>query len=140
MGTACDAMPLAPGPELCGDMLDNDCDDEADEGFDVGNPCSVLCSGMQCGGTKVCAPDGAETVCQPAPGCCEGRAANDAGGCHAGPMSRLDALLALSIVIAPCAWRRARRGLGGRGGAGRRERGRGAVRHRPRAVACDVVG
>lgn len=39
--TQCDASPRDPTPEICGDNIDNDCDNRVDEGFDFqGLPCS----------------------------------------------------------------------------------------------------
>ncbi len=50
--TACDANPPSGSAELC-DGLDNDCDGVADEGFNVGAPCSA--------GLGVCAAQGVFT-------------------------------------------------------------------------------
>lgn len=49
--------------ELCGDKIDNDCDGQTDEGFDVGNACSVGMGACQRSGAKVCSADGTGTKC-----------------------------------------------------------------------------
>jgi len=49
-GTECSATPGVPQPEVC-NGIDDDCDMATDEGFNVGNPCSV--------GVGVCKTDGA---------------------------------------------------------------------------------
>ncbi len=64
-GTAmCNAEVVAPGTELCGDGIDNDCDCEADEGFDsLGNACSVGVGACYATGEYVCSADGLSEVC-----------------------------------------------------------------------------
>ncbi|EPX61345.1 hypothetical protein D187_001128 [Cystobacter fuscus DSM 2262] len=47
-------------PEFC-DALDNDCDNQKDEDFDVGVACDA---GNQCTGAKECAPGGKSTQCK----------------------------------------------------------------------------
>ena len=76
LATVCDAVPAAPGPdgELCGNALDDDCNGQTDEGFDVGDACTVGLGVCQRTGVKVCAADGRGTVCSVSPG-----AANPAG-------------------------------------------------------------
>ena len=61
-GTKCDAEPLPPGFDLC-DGLDNDCDVQIDEDYDLGVWCSVGIGECLVEGIKVCAEDGADTVC-----------------------------------------------------------------------------
>lgn len=51
------------GLELCGDKIDNDCDGQTDEGFDVGSVCSVGTGACQASGEKICASDGTTTKC-----------------------------------------------------------------------------
>lgn len=57
-----------PGaPELC-DGADNNCNGTADEGFDLGTPCTVGIGACTRNGIKVCAPDESGTVCNATPG------------------------------------------------------------------------
>jgi hypothetical protein len=63
MATQCNATPAMPGRELCGDMIDNDCNGMTDEGFNVGAACTSgvgACSRM---GTFACAMDRMSAVC-----------------------------------------------------------------------------
>ncbi|MFY0577851.1 putative metal-binding motif-containing protein [Cystobacter fuscus] len=46
-------------PELC-DTLDNNCDNQKDEGFDVGGACT---DEYQCASTKECSTDGKSSLC-----------------------------------------------------------------------------
>ena len=56
-----------PPPELCGDGIDNDGDGDIDEGFDVGDPCSISATNgfgtCETGGTKQCTADKLSTEC-----------------------------------------------------------------------------
>ncbi|MFN3197470.1 MAG: MopE-related protein [Bradymonadia bacterium] len=64
----CDAAPLTPGPELC-DTLDNDCDGEADETFEVlGGVCVVGAGLCAAPGVWVCDEAGLSTRCDGTPG------------------------------------------------------------------------
>lgn len=62
LGTQCDAQPLEPQNELC-DGLDNDCDEESDEGFPLGELCAVGIGECVAAGIEICAPDSQGTVC-----------------------------------------------------------------------------
>ena len=62
-GVVCDATAGAPGMELCGNLLDDDCDGSMDEGFTLGAPCDGS-DGDQCReGKTVCRPDGTDVTC-----------------------------------------------------------------------------
>jgi hypothetical protein len=64
-GVSCAARPRDPGAEIC-DGLDNDCDGVADDGLDLGAPCTVGVGACQALGQRVCAADGGVT-CSAAP-------------------------------------------------------------------------
>ena len=66
-------------PEVC-DGEDNDCDGETDEGYSVGQPCTLDRSGCSAKGTWACDPTGIGTVCElsPGEGCAGGDASSDA--------------------------------------------------------------
>jgi hypothetical protein len=55
---------LVDSPEIC-NLVDDDCDGETDEGFDVGTPCGT---GTCSGGLRICASDGKSTLCTSMPG------------------------------------------------------------------------
>ena len=66
--TVCNAVPGQPGQELCGNDVDDDCDGQTDEGFDVGEACDVGVGACYRQGENVCTPDGHGTVCNVQPG------------------------------------------------------------------------
>jgi len=64
---ACNAIASPPVAEKCGNDIDDDCDGVVDNGFNLGEPCSVgvgLCVAM---GKFVCAADGS-AMCNAVPG------------------------------------------------------------------------
>ena len=67
-GTRCDTMPGgskdASSADVC-DSLDNDCDSDTDESYDVGDACGT---GVCAGGAKECLPDTTGTRCDTMPG------------------------------------------------------------------------
>ena len=60
-GIRCNAEPFSPSLEMCADGLDNDCDGETDEGFNVGEPCWL--EGYEIEGVWVCSEDGLSQKC-----------------------------------------------------------------------------
>jgi hypothetical protein len=56
-----------PVTESC-DELDNDCDGEVDNGFDLGADCSEGVGECEASGLTVCSADGLDTVCDAVPG------------------------------------------------------------------------
>ncbi|MBI5511821.1 MAG: hypothetical protein HY903_23950 [Deltaproteobacteria bacterium] len=100
-GAECDAVPGAPAAELC-DGLDNDCDGEIDNGFDLSAPCASGVGACAQAGVTVCTADHAGTECGAVPGAaaaercldgvdndCDGRHDN---GCPPADVGRLGAL------------------------------------------------
>jgi RHS repeat-associated protein len=90
---------IYPGAtELC-DGKDNNCNDQIDEGFSLGEPCSVGEGACRRDGEMVCSADGTEAVCsatpgEPSPEVCDGTD-NDCNGavdalpsqtCYTGPL------------------------------------------------------
>src|SRR5262249_56023143 len=58
LGTVCNAVQGLPGPELCGNGLDDNCNGQVDEGFSMfGKPCSAGVGGCQRTGAYLCTPD-----------------------------------------------------------------------------------
>jgi hypothetical protein len=68
--TTCNAVAGSPNPsgELCGNGLDDDCDTQTDEGFPVGQACTVGTGACARSGTRVCTADGLGTQCNVSPG------------------------------------------------------------------------
>jgi len=64
--TECNATPNAPTTEIC-DALDNDCDGDIDEDFDLGAACSVGVGECTNAGEQVCTADGSATECNATP-------------------------------------------------------------------------
>lgn len=66
--TACTAAADAPmrGDERC-NTLDDDCDGDTDEGFDVAAVCMIGTGACQTFGLQTCAPDGMSTECDAMP-------------------------------------------------------------------------
>jgi hypothetical protein len=67
-GTVCNVTVGTPIAELCGNGVDDDCDGETDEGFDVGATCIAGIGDCARLGVKVCVADGNGTVCDATPG------------------------------------------------------------------------
>jgi hypothetical protein len=61
-GTVCNATPGEPSPETC-NGVDDDCNNQIDNGFDVGAGCSVGIGACQHNGVKACTGDGTDTAC-----------------------------------------------------------------------------
>ncbi len=57
-----------PSQELCGNGLDDNCDGQTDEGFDVGSQCQAGTGACQLIGKKLCSADKLSTVCSVSPG------------------------------------------------------------------------
>jgi len=59
---------IHPGTqELC-NGIDDDCDGQVDEGFNVGGSCTVGVGACQASGVYVCSPDGTSSFCNATPG------------------------------------------------------------------------
>jgi hypothetical protein len=67
-GVECSAPQVVTGEERCGDGADNDCDGQTDEGFPVGQACTVGVGACKVTGTWACASDGRGVVCGATPG------------------------------------------------------------------------
>ena len=64
IGLICPVSPAAdPTDELCGSALDEDCDGQVDEGFVVGEVCTVGDGGCATEGMTLCSPDGLSLLC-----------------------------------------------------------------------------
>ena len=61
--TLCSVAVGSPSPELCGNLVDDDCDGDTDEGFAVGEVCSAGEGECRRTGTTVCGRDGRSTAC-----------------------------------------------------------------------------
>jgi hypothetical protein len=66
-GTVCDAVAGAPADEVC-NGLDDDCDGETDDGFDLAGPCTVGTGACAAAGEPRCSDDGAGVECEGEPG------------------------------------------------------------------------
>ena len=66
-GIKCNAVAGTPGPEMC-DGLDNDCDGDDDEDFDLGEACEEGVGECVAEGVTVCKTDGIGTKCNAEPG------------------------------------------------------------------------
>ena len=67
-GAECDAEGAAAIVELCGNGVDDDCDGQIDEGFGVGDACTVGTGACAADGVMACTPDGTGSVCGVEPG------------------------------------------------------------------------
>ena len=67
LNTQCNAVAGTPTTETC-DGLDNDCDGQIDNGFNVGQTCTVGIGVCQATGAYVCTQDGLGTECNAIPG------------------------------------------------------------------------
>jgi len=68
LDTECNAVPGAAVDELCGNGVDDDCDDETDEGFALGVGCAVGVGACLRTGSTICAEDGTDIGCDVEPG------------------------------------------------------------------------
>jgi hypothetical protein len=67
LGTVCNAPHIEPCDELCGNGLDDDCDGETDEGFNVGLVCSAGVGVCESFGQVVCTADATASFCNALP-------------------------------------------------------------------------
>ncbi len=65
--TVCTAIAGEPSAELCGDNVDNNCNGQTDEGFNVGEACSAGVGACTAEGMFVCSEDGLSTTCNAQP-------------------------------------------------------------------------
>ena len=72
----CSGEPGRPAAERCSG-LDDDCDGETDEDFDVGADCSVGVGACEAPGARACTPEGEATVCEGEPGAPVPESCND---------------------------------------------------------------
>lgn len=63
LATECSVSAGAATDELCGDDIDNDCDGDTDEGFDVGDACTTGVGACAVTGEMECTDDGTDTEC-----------------------------------------------------------------------------
>jgi len=63
----CSGVARAPGIELCGDGLDNNCDGKTDEGFNVGEQCEAGQGICRVVGKRVCSTDHSQAICNVKP-------------------------------------------------------------------------
>jgi len=66
--TVCNVQPGVAETELCGDLLDEDCDGALDNGFDLGAVCVVGVGACERAGIRVCAEDRQSAGCSVEPG------------------------------------------------------------------------
>ena len=66
-GVVCDASPGDPTAEIC-DGVDNNCDGVIDEGYEVGEPCTVGTGECEETGHYICTEAGDGVVCDASPG------------------------------------------------------------------------
>ena len=67
-GAECDVEPAPPETELCGNQLDDNCDGDIDEGFEVGESCTSGAGICQRAGRLVCNEAGDDVECGIGPG------------------------------------------------------------------------
>ena len=63
-GVVCDAVPGEPlAFDLCGTLIDEDCDGVTDEGWVTGDECQRGSGACRRDGVQICAPDGRRVIC-----------------------------------------------------------------------------